>query len=224
MQANAPESDKDSAEYDGCLKKIDALVKQYSERRKEIEDSFVACGLEVPLVSRNLNATVNPVGPSFEPVGRDYRTKLDEEAKSRDVPDAPSPATATATFEDSDDPEALELSLSRICSRISDTEAKIVKASIEDDFTARERLEREAAELRTARDKTILRIKSLKAAPSRMSDEQIGRIDRLEDEIRSLRVQISMLREEINELKDQMFEVTDKLGIDFESEEEDDDL
>ena len=31
-------------------------------------------------------------------------------------------------------------------------------------------------------------------------------------------------REEIYELKDQMFEVTDKLGIDFESEEEDDDL
>ena len=60
---------------------------QYTTRRKEIEDSFIECGLEVPLVSRNLNATVNPVGPSFEPVGRDYRVKVEEEAKSRPTPE-----------------------------------------------------------------------------------------------------------------------------------------
>ena len=62
---------------------------QYSTRRKEIEDSFIECGLEVPLVSRNLNATVNAVGPSFEPVGRDYRIKVEEEAKNRVLPDVP---------------------------------------------------------------------------------------------------------------------------------------
>ena len=57
---SAPAKD-DSEERSACIAKIDGLIEQYSTRRKEIEDSFIECGLEVPLVTRNLNATAQTV-------------------------------------------------------------------------------------------------------------------------------------------------------------------
>ena len=57
-----------------------------------------------------------------------------------------------------------------------------------------------------------------------MSNEQIERIDRLEDEVRSLRVQISMLREDIGNIMSQMDEVLDRLGITPDTEDEDEDF
>ncbi|MBR4216908.1 MAG: hypothetical protein IKR87_04155, partial [Candidatus Methanomethylophilaceae archaeon] len=59
---------------------------------------------------------------------------------------------------------------------------------------------------------------------SSMSNEQIERIDRLEDEVRSLRVQISMLREDIGNMMSQMDEVLDRLGISPDTEDEDEDF
>ncbi len=178
----------------------------------------------MPLVSRNLNATVNAVGPSFEPVGRDYRVKVEDEARNRDVPYSAAPAAETVSFEDSDDIGVLEDNLKKICARISEAENGIVEASLNDDYSKREKLEKEAIGLRTLRDKTVSKIKSLKSSGGSMSNEQIERIDRLEDEVRSLRVQISMLRENISDVMNQIDEVLDKLGIELDTEEEDEDF
>ncbi len=195
---------------------------QYSTRRKEIEDSFIECGLEVPLVSRNLNATVNAVGPSFEPVGRDYRIKVEEEAKNRVLPDVP-PSSKNAPVEDSDDVGVLKENVRRICDMLSEAEKDIVDASLNSDYSRREKLERESMELRTLRDRTISKIKSLESSVQPASEEQIRRIDKLEDEVRSLRVQISMLRENIGELMNQIDTVMESLGIERDMDEDEDD-
>ena len=206
--------DGKNEERESCLSKINELVEQYSARRKEIEDSFVECGLEVPLVTRNLNATVNPVGPSFEPVGRDYRIRVDEEAKSRPVPDYGRPA--------SDDVESTpEDRLRRISAKIAEVEDKMVKASLEDDFDAYDRLEKEARELRVRRGAAIAEIKSARARPS-VDEDTMKRIESLEAECRALRSQISMVRGDVVELMNQLDEVVRRLGMDSEMDEEDD--
>ncbi len=178
----------------------------------------------MPLVSRNLNATVNAVGPSFEPVGRDYRVRVEDEAKNRDIPYRAAPEVEPASFEESDDISALEENLNKICARISEAEKGIVEASLNDDYSKREKLEKEVIGLRTLRDRTVANIKSLKSSGASMSNEQIERIDRLEDEVRSLRVQISMLREDIGNIMTQMEEVLDRLGITPDTEDEDEDF
>ena len=206
--------DGKNEERKSCLSKINELVEQYSARRKEIEDSFVECGLEVPLVTRNLNATVNPVGPSFEPVGRDYRIRVDEEAKSRPAPDYDSPA--------SDDVESSpEDRLRRISTKIAEVEDKMVKASLEDDFDAYDRLEKEARDLRVRRGTAIAEIKSARTRPS-VDEDAMKRIESLEAECRALRSQISMVRGDVVELMNQMDEVVRRLGMDTEMDEEDD--
>ncbi len=178
----------------------------------------------MPLVSRNLNATVNAVGPSFEPVGRDYRIRVEDEAKNRDIPYRAAPEAEPVSFEESDDIGVLEENLKKICARISEAENGIVEASLNDDYSKREKLEKEVIGLRTLRDRTVANIKSLKSSGASMSNEQIERIDRLEDEVRSLRVQISMLREDIGNMMSQMDEVLDRLGISPDTEDEDEDF
>ena len=211
--ASAPEGGEEGRE--ACIAKIDALVNQYTTRRKEIEDSFIECGLEVPLVSRNLNATVNPVGPSFEPVGRDYRVKVEEEAQSRPVPEY---GNASAGDEESMSPDDR---LRMIASKISKIEDEMVKADLDDDYDARDRLEKEARELRTRRERIIAEIKSSRSKPA-LDAESLKRIDDLEAECRALRSQISMIRGEMADLLNQMDEVARRLGMDEELDEDDD--
>ena len=200
---------------DKCIAEIDRLVDQYTTRRKEIEDSFIECGLEVPLVSRNLNATVNPVGPSFEPVGRDYRVKVDEEAKSRPAPEYKSPSAEI------DEDASLEDRLRMVSSKISKVEDEIVKAALADDYDARERLENEARDLKARRETIIAEIKSSRSIPA-VDEESQKRIEALEAECRALRSQISMIRGDIADLMNQMDEVARRLGMDEDQDEDDD--
>ena len=84
--ASAPEGGEEGRE--ACIAKIDALVNQYTTRRKEIEDSFIECGLEVPLVSRNLNATVNPVSVRSDSGMSNRYSSVPVSARSFPVSDA----------------------------------------------------------------------------------------------------------------------------------------
>ena len=165
---------------------------------------------------------MNAVGPSFEPVGRDYRIKVEEEATRRSLPARPSEPMDT-DLEDSDDVDVLKENVRKICDRLSEAEKGIVDASLSSDYSRREKLETESMELRTLRDRTITKIKSLESRGSAVSEEQIKRIDKLEDEVRGLRVQISMLRENIGELMNQMDAVMESLGIEREMDEDEDD-
>ena len=203
-----------------CIEKIDALVNQYTARRKEIEDSFVECGLEVPLVSRDLNATVNPVGPSFEPVGRDYRMRIEDEATSRMGSSKPQPSSQENYGpSDSDDPAVLKEDLKRMQVRISELDEAIVEAAIADDFDRKNKLEKESRDLRIQREKTIMKIKNLEVPQQKaFNDGYVERIESLEADVRGLRSQISMVRGDINDLKDMVESIMRSLQMDDEDE------
>lgn len=71
-------SPEDKSNVEGYKAQID----QYLARKKEIEDSYIEAGLELPLESRNLNASVYRNGSSFEPETNSYKMRVMEEARS----------------------------------------------------------------------------------------------------------------------------------------------
>ncbi len=214
MEEEGPGSEMNEGEWKACIEKTDALIKQYSTRRKEIEDSFIACGLEVPLVSRDLNATVSAVGPSFEPVGRDYRVKVEEEYRSAPASE-PQPVESAG-----DDLGPLEKNLRDLNARIASIEQGITEASLDGDDDRRRMLEKEGSELRALRDRTVAAVREERSQKSpQATDELLERMDRLEGENRGLRAQISILRDDLATLMTQMDEVLQKLGLDVEEEE-----
>ncbi len=172
------------------------------------------------MVSRDLNATVNPVGPSFEPVGRDYRIKIENEATSRSASASPQISSgAIQECADSSDPSVLKESLKKLQSRISELDDAIVEAAITDDFDRRDKLEKESRDLRIQREKTIMKIKNLETPRMSASrDEYAGRIESLEADVRGLRSQISMVRGDINDLKDMVESIMRALQMDDEDD------
>ena len=108
-----------------------------------------------------------------------------------------------------------------ISSKISKIEDEIVKAALADDYDARERLEREARDLKARRETIIAEIKSSRSRPA-ADEESQKRIEALEAECRALRSQISMIRGDIADLMNQMDEVARRLGMDEDQDEDDD--
>lgn len=206
-----------SAEDEACIKEIDDTVKQYDTRRKEIEDSYIEAGLELPLQSRNLNASVYAIGASFEPVGRDYRKQLIDETNARNE----AAAKEYEGFEvpETDDIDELNAMVKEMTSQLSSYENKIMEADLADDADTKSKLEAEADKLRQKRTNTVNKIKSLKSEGYRSADgsgvskEFQDKVLQQEEQIAAVKTQIAMVRGEIYELKDMMMAIMDRLGM-----------
>ena len=190
---------------------------QYETRRKEIEDSYIEAGLELPLASRNLNASVYAIGASFEPVGRDYRKTVMDETNARN-------AIAAKAYEgyevpESDDIDELNAEVQNMTERLTNMENKIVEADMNDDVGEKTRLTEEANKLRFKRENTINKIKALKADGARsaktsgVSKEFQDKINRNEEQIAALKTQLAMVRSDVYEMKDLLTEIASRMGI-----------
>jgi hypothetical protein len=214
-------------ETKACIDEIDATVAQYQARKKEIEDTYIEAGLELPLASRNLNASVYPIGTSFEPVGRDYRQALIEETNARNA----IAAKAYEGFEvpESDDIDELNAEVKSMTERLTNMDAKIMEADMNDDVGEKTRLTEEANKLRFRRENTINKIKALKAEGARsasasgVSKEFQDKIVRQEEQISALKTQMSMVRSDVYEVKDMLFAIMDRLGMERRDFQQDDD-
>ena len=199
------------------IEEIDATIKQYNDRRKEIEDSYIEAGLELPLASRNLNASVYAIGASFEPVGRDYRKTLIEETNARN-------AIAAKAYEgyevpESDDIDELNAEVKSITEKLTLMDQKIMEADINDDVGEKKRLEEESNKLRFKRDNTINKIKALKSegfrspSASGVSKEFQDKILENEQQIQAVKTQIAMVRSDVYEVKDMLYAIMERLGM-----------
>ena len=215
-------TDEDKA----CIDEIDKTVAQYLARKKEIEDSYIEAGLELPLATRNMNASVYPIGVSFEPVGRDYRKMVIDETNARN-------AIAAQAYEgyevpDSDDIDELNEQVKSMTERLMNMESKILEADMNDEMGEKVRLQEEANKLRFQRDNTINKIKVLKmegarsASASGVSTEFQDKVRALEDKTQSLSTQIGMVRNEVYEMKDMLAQIMSRLGIQRNDYDQDD--
>lgn len=199
------------------MAEIDRLIAQYQARKKEIEDSYIEAGLELPLASRNLNASVYAIGASFEPVGRDYRKTLIEETNARN-------AIAAKAYEgyevpESDDIDELNAEVKSITEKLTIMDQKIMEADINDDVGEKKRLEEESNKLRFKRDNTINKIKALKSegfrspSASGVSKEFQDKILENEQQIQAVKTQIAMVRSDVYEVKDMLYAIMERLGM-----------
>ena len=199
------------------MKEIDDTIQRYSDRKKEIEDTFIEAGLELPLASRDLNASVYPVGASFEPVGRDYRKELIEETNARNA--AAAKAYEGYEVPETDDIDELNAMVKQMTESLTNMESKILEADLADELGEKARLQEEANKLRFRRDNTINKIKSLKsegyrsAEGSGVSKEFQDKVMQQEEQIAALKTQIAMVRSDIYEVKDMMMALMDRLGM-----------
>ena len=199
------------------MKEIDETVARYEARKKEIEDSYIEAGLELPLASRNLNASVYPIGASFEPVGRDYRKTLIEETNRRNAEAAK--AYEGYEISESDDIDELEAEVKSMTERLMNMEAKILEADMSDNAGEKVRLTEESNKLRFKRDNTVNKIKALKAEGARsatasgVSKEFQDKIMQNEQQIAALKTQLAMVRSDVYEVKDMLYAIMERLGM-----------
>ncbi len=191
-----------------------AQIDQYLARKKEIEDSYIEAGLELPLESRNLNASVYRNGSSFEPETNSYKMRVMEEARAN------ASAYASAGTIDSDDPDELMSELNLLSDNISNIERQIIEADLADELGEKARLEEKLSVLRAHREDVFYRIKELRAKAAGQKDQEqevqskdSARIDSLERDISSLRNQTSMIRNDMSDMKEALRLIMEKLNI-----------
>jgi len=183
--------------------------------------------LELPLASRNLNASVYPIGASFEPVGRDYRKLVMDETNARN-------AIAAKAYEgyevsDSEDIDELNDEIQDMTQRLSVMEQKIVEADMNDDVGEKMRLTEESNKLRSKRENTINKVKVLKSEGARsakmsgVSVEFQEKVNRNEEQIAALKTQLAMVRSDVYEVKDMIAEIAARLGISRHDRDDNDD-
>ena len=197
-----------------------ATIEQYIARKKEIEDSYIEAGLELPLESRNMNASVYRNGSSFEPEANSYKMKVMEEAKSN------TKAYASAGIIDSDNPEELMVELNALSDKISAMERQILEADLSDDLGEKSRLEENLTVLRAHREDVFYKIKELKTknakaeVQSESKCEYDDRIDALEKDMGALRNQTSMIRNDMSDMKEALRLIMDRLNIDQDQDQD----
>lgn len=191
-------------------------IAEFNSRRKEIEDSYIAAGLELPLESRNLNASVYRNGSSFEPVGNDYRLSMMEEARSN------SAAYVSAGDVESDDIDELMSELTLTSDQINALERSIMEADLADDMGEKVRLGEKATTLRAHRDDLMQKIKRIKAEqdknkvaskPELVEEPGDKRVLELEKECKSLRSQVNLMRNDMGDIRDKLNMIIDHFNI-----------
>ena len=194
--------EKDAAE----IAEMEAKIAQYRARRKEIEDSYIACGLELPLESRNLNASVYRNGSSFEPTDNNYRlgVMIESEANAK--------AYVSSGADLPEDPADLTREMNLLSDRIGALERAAMEAELEENMGEKVRLDEEATRLRAQRSDIFNKIKSIKSQSAPAADP--SRLEKLESETAALRSQMSAMRQDIGDLKILLANIADRMGID----------
>ena len=196
----------DPAKDEADIAEMEAKIAQYRARRKEIEDSYIAAGLELPLESRNLNASVYRNGSSFEPTDNNYRLNVMVETEANRS------AYESSGIDLSDDPAELTRQMNLLSDRINAIERASMEAELNEEMGEKIRLDEEANRLRAQRADVFQKIKALKSAEA--VREEPSRIEKVESETAALKAQVSSLRQDVGELKAILSAIADRMGID----------
>ena len=185
---------------------IEAEIGRLLQRKREIEDSFIAAGMEVPSIDRDMNENVHQDSRSFV-----------------DAPENPAPVAETkpeGTVED------LTQEIESVTDELMGIEIKMLRADMNGDEEDKQKLSMMASSLRSRRDTLVDRVKELKAeeeakASAPVQDQQASadlsayekRLDAIESENRTLRSQIADVRSDVIDMKESLRQIMNALGI-----------
>lgn len=202
-----PDSPAEAAKKAEDVLGIQNQIAELIARKREIEDSFIKAGMDVPDITRSMNATVHNTG-GFEihsageaEVLAGLRTRKEE--TSADI---------------SDD-------IRSINAELADIEDRKVAAEIDGDDAEVQKLNMMASSLRSRRDTLIQSAREMREsesqgpAPAAAVDQRtVERIDALEAETHALRSQLSDVRNGVQDMKEQLRQILAALGIEQEDE------
>ncbi len=195
MPDSPSEAARKADEVLGIQDKIATLI----ARKREIEDSFIRAGMDVPDIGRSMNATVHNAG-GFEIHGT-------QEAE-----------TVAGLKPTQMSIEGINEDIRSINAELASIEDRRVAAEIEGDSDEVQKLDMMASSLRSRRDSLIQSAREIRSAPkeeepSQVSGEDLERIARLESETASLRSQVSDVRNGLQDVKEQLRQIMLALGI-----------
>ncbi|MDO5861589.1 MAG: hypothetical protein Q4Q58_02150 [Thermoplasmata archaeon] len=212
LVASMPASPGEAAEKADEVLGIQDKIAELINRKREIEESFIKAGMDIPNIDRSMNATVHNAGA--------FEVRSSEEAEALAAAMAPSakkgPEPAAPEMDD------INSQIRSIGDELRSVEDRIVQAEIDGDDDEKQKLEMMASSLRSRRDTLVQEAKQMKAsaAPAPAPAAAAGpdpetekRLSALEDDTRALRAQVSDVRTGMQDVKDQLRQIMSALGI-----------
>lgn len=183
---------------------IEAEIGRLLQRKKEIEESFIAAGMEVPSMDKDMNENVH----------QDSRPFVGDEDESSPAPQIKPEGTV----------EELTEEIESVTDELMGIEIKMLRADMNGDEDEKQKLSMMASSLRSRRDTLVERVKELKAeaaAPAPVEaqpasvdlSEYERRFEAVESETRVLRSQIADVRSDVIDMKESLRQIMNALGI-----------
>lgn len=122
-----------------------------------------------------------------------------------------------AVVRPAEDIDELTEEIESVTDELMGIEIKMLRADMNNDESEKQKLSMMASSLRSRRDTLVGRVKELKAESDEgpdASDDLTARMQRLEEENRTLSRQVSELRSEISDLRGDLGLIMSRLGID----------
>lgn len=194
MPVDPVEAAQKANEVLGIEEKIGELLR----RKREIEDSFIAAGMEIPDIGQDLNENIQNARPFRDDAGS-------------------MPVRPSASLDE------LSSEIESVTKELMDIEVRMLRADMNDEEDEKQKLSMMASSLRARRDTLVGEVKALKAEAQRKAEEApeepeeselSGRIETLEADNRALRSQISDLRNDVSEMKDLLRQIVSELKLD----------
>lgn len=184
---------------------IEERLGELYQRKKEIEDSFIAAGLDPPSSSRSLNANTYATGAANEYV----------------PPSVPDEGERVAVTRPAATREELSAEIASITDEMMKLEISMLQADLSDDVGAKQKASMEISAMRSRREQLVGQVKELNAkaeepevAAPADADALTKRIEAMEADNRALRSQVSGVRTDVAEMKDQLRQILEALNID----------
>lgn len=159
---------------------------QLLARKKEIEDSFIAVGMQVPNVANDLNSNIQNARP--------FKDAADEDKRPAVKPSASK--------------EELTAEVESIMGELMQIEMKMLKADMDGDDGEKQKLSMMASSLKARRDSLVEEIKAINTAPEEPEPAPSAdaafeeRFKALEADYRGLRAQVSDIRNDLSDIKE----------------------
>lgn len=179
----------DPAEADAKARQVmemEEKMGQLLSRKKEIEDSFIAAGMQPPNVSNDLNSNI-----------QNYRPFIEDADGGR-------PAVKPSGTK-----EELTAEVASITDELMQIEMKMLRADMDGDDEEKQKLSMMASALRARRDSLVEEIRAINAMPEAPEGPEPAdcgalekRIESLEADSRALRAQVSDIRNDLSDIKE----------------------
>lgn len=205
MAETLPASPQEALEKARSIEELQRTVSDLAARRKEIVDSFIKAGLDVPDTGRSMNATVHNAGA--------YEIRGTAEAEAKAGLSTVAVPSAPRTSED------VNGDIADVTSEINALETRLVRAEIDGDDDERQKVSMMISSLRSRRDALIQEARAIREeesapAPATADAATVMRIDALEADSRALRAQVADVRSGLQDVRDQLVRIMRALGID----------